>query len=188
VGVRPGYPIRTDRLDLRPHRETDLDDLLAFHSSPAVTRFIPWPVRDREQVAAALAVKLRQGALTEAGQWLVLAAELRETGHVVGEVLLKWASAEHRQGELGYAFAEQVWGRGLAPEAAAAILTLAFDELGLHRVSAQLVAANSSSARVVAKLGMRHEATFEDAWRDGDRWLGEQVWAITAPEWRALHG
>ncbi len=187
-GLRPAYPVRTARLDLRPHRASDLEDLLAFHSSPAVTRYIPWPVRDRDQVRETLTVKLGQGELLEPGRWLVLAMELRETGRVVGEVLLKWASAENRQGELGYALAEQVWGRGLAVEAAAAMLDLAFDGLGLHRVCAVLIAENTASAAVLRRLGLRHEATFRDALRWEGRWADEQVYAITAPEWAARNG
>ena len=101
----PAYPIDTARLRLRPHRADDLDDLVAFHGDPAVVRHIPWPVRDREATRAALEAKLGQGRLTEPGQWLVLAVEERASGTVIGEVLLKWASAESRQGELGFAFA-----------------------------------------------------------------------------------
>jgi RimJ/RimL family protein N-acetyltransferase len=187
-GLRPAYPIRTARLDLRPHRMSDLEDLLVFHSSPLVTRYIPWPVRDRDQVRDALTVKLEQGELPEPGRWLVLALELRETGRVVGEVLLKWASAPDRQGELGYALAEEVWGRGLAVEAATAMLGLAFTDLGLHRVCAVLVADNTASAAVLVKLGMRHEATFSGALRWEGAWADELVYAITAPEWAARTG
>jgi hypothetical protein len=79
-GLSPGYPIRTVRLDLRPHRADDLNDLMAFHSDPEVVRHIPWPVRDCEQTQAALDVKMTQGVLSGPGQWLVLAMELRETG------------------------------------------------------------------------------------------------------------
>ncbi len=58
MSLHPSYPIRTERLDLRPHRMEDLDDLLAFHSDPDVVRYVPWPVRDREQTRTALKAKL----------------------------------------------------------------------------------------------------------------------------------
>ncbi len=63
-GLWPSYPLRTERLDLRPHRPDDLEDLFAFHSRPEVVRYVPWPLRDREQTRAALQVKLGQVALT----------------------------------------------------------------------------------------------------------------------------
>ena len=105
-----------------------------------MVRFVPWPVRDRAATAETLAVKLDQAELREPGQWLVLAVEQRETGRVIGEVLLKWAS--ERQGELGFAFARDVHGQGYAAEAATAVLDLAFDGLGFHRVSAVVIEGN----------------------------------------------
>ena len=46
-GLPVRLPIETERLVLRAHRTSDLDDLLAFHGDPEVVRFVPWPVRDR---------------------------------------------------------------------------------------------------------------------------------------------
>jgi RimJ/RimL family protein N-acetyltransferase len=78
-GLRPTYPLRTERLDLRPHRMDDLDDLYAFHSRPEVVRYTPWPVRDRERTRVALEAKLTQDALTEPGQWLCAVLDDRNT-------------------------------------------------------------------------------------------------------------
>lgn len=158
--MRPDYPIRTARLDLRPHRESDLDDLFEFHSSPDVTRFVPWPVRSRDQTREALKIKLGQGELSEAGQWLVLAIEHRESQKVIGEVLLKWVSAEHRQGEIGFALNADYQGRGFAFEASEEILRLGFEVLGLHRIAGNVIAGNVSSGRLLRRLGMNLEGTF----------------------------
>ena len=102
-GLELGLPIETERLVLRPHRMDDLDDLARFHGDAEVVRYVPWPVRDREATEETLRVKLTQTELVAHGQWLVLAVELRATGRVIGEVLLKWAS--DGQGEVGFAFA-----------------------------------------------------------------------------------
>ncbi|ADB30644.1 GCN5-related N-acetyltransferase [Kribbella flavida DSM 17836] len=184
-GLRPSYPVRTARLDLRPHRRDDLADLFAFHSRPEVVRYTPWPVRDLEQTRVALEAKLDRHTLTEEGQWLVLAIELRETGTVIGEVLLKWASRADRQGELGFALHTDYHGRGLAAEAAEAMLRLGFDELGLHRICAVVVAGNTASARLLERLGMRREAHFvHNAFFKG-QWIDELVFAFRDDEWRA---
>ncbi len=181
---RPTYPLRTRRLDLRPHRRDDLDDLLAFHSRPEVTRYIPWPVRDREQTRLALEAKLSQTELTAPGQWLVLAVELRATSTVIGEVLLKWESEQHRQGEVGYAFHPDHQGQGLAGEAVIAMLDLGFGDLGLRRIIGSVVAGNAASQRLLTRLGMRHEATMVDALYWDGAWTDDELYAITEPEWR----
>ena len=38
--LRPGYPLETARLALRPFEPGDLDELHAFHSLPEVARFL----------------------------------------------------------------------------------------------------------------------------------------------------
>ena len=185
AGLFPVYPVRTERLNLRPHREDDLDDLAAFHSLPEVVRFVPWPVRDREQTRTALRAKLGQDALRAPGDWLVLAVELRETSTVVGEVLLKWVSEESRQGELGFALHAAYQRQGLAAEAARAVLALGFNELGLHRITATCIAGNDRSAQLLTRLGMRQEAAFVHSILFKGAWADQLLFALLDTEWRA---
>lgn len=184
TGFRPAYPLRTERLELRPHRMDDLDDLYAFHSRPEVVRYTPWPVRDRDETRVALEKKLPQGELTEPGQWLVLAIELRETKTVIGEVLLKWASETDRQGEIGFALHSAYQGKGLAAEAAREMLRVGFEELGLHRIVAILDDRNVASARLLERLGMRREAHFIHALQFKGEWANEYVYALLEDDWR----
>ncbi len=181
-GLDVRLPIETERLILRPHRMTDLDDLAAFHGDPEVVRHVPWPVRDRAATEEALRVKLTQTSLVSHGQWLVLAVELRETGHVVGEVLLKWAS--ERQGEVGFAFARPHQGRGYAAEAATAMLRLGFDDLGFHRICAVVIDGNEASARLLGRLGFRREARLVDGVLFKGQWATQLVFAMLEDEWR----
>ncbi|WP_307807693.1 GNAT family N-acetyltransferase [Nocardioides xinjiangensis] len=175
-------PIETERLVLRAHRMGDLDDLAAFHGDPAVVRYVPWPVRDRAATEEALRAKLAQTELRAHGQWLVLGVELRETGHVIGEVLLKWAS--DRQGEVGFAFAREHQGRGYAAEAATAMLRLGFDHLGFHRVCAVVIDGNEASGRLLGRLGFRQEARHVDGVLFKGDWATQLVFAMLEDEWR----
>jgi RimJ/RimL family protein N-acetyltransferase len=182
-GLAVDLPIETERLVLRAHRRDDLDDLVRFHGDPDVVRYVPWPVRDRAATAETLEAKLGQTSLDEHGQWLVLAVELRATGTVIGEVLLKWAS--DRQGELGFAFGRDHHGRGYAAEAASALLHLGFDDLGFHRISAVVVEGNAASARLLGRLGFRQEARHVDGVLFKGEWATSLVFALLEDEWRA---
>jgi RimJ/RimL family protein N-acetyltransferase len=102
---------------------------------------------------------------------------------VIGEVLLKWAS--DRQGELGFAFGRDHHGHGYAAEAARALLHLGFDRLGFHRISAVCIDGNRASARLLQRLGFRHEATFVDGVHFKGDWATELVFALLEDEWRA---
>lgn len=182
-GLRPDYPLRTERLVLRPHRRDDLDDLYAFHSLPEVVRYVPWPVRDREQTRVALEAKLDQAALPEPGRWLVVAIEY--DGTVIGEVLLKWASETDRQGEVGIALHPDYHGRGLASEAVGAMLRLGFDDLGLHRITGVCVDANTASARMLERLGFQLEAHLIHNIFFKNEWTNQLVYALRDDDWRA---
>ena len=72
--VTPPTPIRTERLVLRPFRADDVEPLLAFHSDPEAVRYVPYPPRDRAQVAAVVELKrantsLRPMAISSSSRW-----------------------------------------------------------------------------------------------------------------------
>jgi RimJ/RimL family protein N-acetyltransferase len=183
--LRPAYPLRTARLVLRPFSPEDLDDLFDIQSRPEVARFLYWDARDVEQVREALDLKTRESALDEEGGRLSLAVVLPQRGTVIGEVMLRWLSREHRQGEIGFMFHPDHQGRGYATEAAAALLRLGFADLGLHRIIGRCDAQNLPSARVLERLGMRREAHFIHAEIFKGEWGEELVYAMLDHEWKA---
>jgi RimJ/RimL family protein N-acetyltransferase len=190
VTLAPVYPVRSARLLLRPLAAADVDALLAYRSLPEVCRYVPFEPMGREDVMARLREQWSCHALAQEGDALILGAELADTGQLIGDVMLRWISAEHRCGEIGYVFSPAFAGRGFAGEAAHAVLHLAFDDLGLHRVMARLDARNTASARLAARLGMRQEAHLvENEWFKGE-WTDELDFALLGREWpsRALSG
>lgn len=68
-------------------------------------------------------------------------------------------------------------------EAVLAILTLAFEGLGLHRVIGRVESRNSASCRVLERLGMRREAHFVESERIKGEWQSEYTYAMLAREW-----
>jgi len=136
---------------LRTHRADDLDDLGRYHSDPEVVRHLPWPVRDEEQVRAALAIRIARTSAARAGDWLVAAAELRGADRVIGEFVLKHED-DGRVAELGYALARDQWRRGLAHEGSVAMMELARG-FGVTRFTAVVERGNESSVRLLERLG-----------------------------------
>ncbi|GIH78130.1 GNAT family N-acetyltransferase [Planobispora longispora] len=182
--LKPSYPIRTERLILRPFTPGDLDALHAVQSLPEVARYLYWEPRDREQAREALETKIAQTALLDEGQTLSLAVEVAATGEVIGDGLLFWHSRTHRAGEIGYVLHPAHHGRGYATETGRALLELGFGGLDLHRITGRLDARNTASARVLERLGMRREAHLvENEWVKGE-WADEVVYAILQREWR----
>ncbi|SCL29923.1 GNAT family N-acetyltransferase [Micromonospora inyonensis] len=181
----PDFPIRTERLDLRPFTEGDFAALHAYQSRADVARYLYWEPHDEQATREALARKCRRTALRNSGDVLNLAVVVRETGQLVGDVLLCWVSVEHRQGEVGYVFHPEHGGRGYATEAARMMLEIGFDLLGLHRIVGRLDARNTASAGVLERLGMRREAHLRESELVKGEWTDEMVYAMLAAEWES---
>jgi RimJ/RimL family protein N-acetyltransferase len=180
----PAWPLRTERLVLCPFAADDLGPLYAIYSDEGVARWLYNDPRSLEETREQLARKVGGASLRGEGEWLSAAAVVAETGELVADVALLWASEAHRQGELGFVVHPAHQGKGYATEAARPLLAFAFETMGLHRVVGRLEPRNAGSARVLEKLGMRREAhLLENEWVKGE-WQSELVYAILDREWR----
>ncbi|MDM4718473.1 GNAT family protein [Micromonospora sp. WMMA1363] len=187
--LRPDFPIKTERLDLRPFAPSDLTALHAYLADPEVHRYVYSEApADVDGTREMLARREERAALRRAGDALQLAIVVRRTGELVGEVVLGWPSPEHRQGEIGYLLHPDHRGHGYATEAAAAMLHLGFGHLDLHRIYARLDARNTASARVPQRLGMRREAHLRENEFVKGEWTDELIYGVLAAEWRAVQG
>jgi RimJ/RimL family protein N-acetyltransferase len=179
------WPVRTERLTIRPATLADLPALFEIRRRPEVSEWLPTLPTDRDAFVERLGDPERLA--------VTLALEL--DGELVGDLYLAigspWAQAEvaerarDTQAEVGWVLAPEHSGRGHATEAAEALLAICFDHLGLRRVKALCFADNTASWRIMEKLGMRREeyAVAESLHRSG-RWLDGVSYAILAEEWR----
>jgi RimJ/RimL family protein N-acetyltransferase len=187
VHLTPRYPVRTARLLLRPLSAADTDDLLRYRARPDVCRYVPFAPMTPEVIGARLQKDWAQHGLDTEGQALTLGIEHAETGRVIGDVVLFFRSAEHRGGEAGWVLDPDQSGHGYATEAVHALLHLAFDDLGLHRVVARIDARNDASMRLAERLHMRREAHLvANEWFKGE-WSDEVDYALLEDEWAAQH-
>ena len=175
----PALPLLTERLLLRVHELRDVDDMLQFRSDPEVVRYVPWPVSTRADVEEALQKRLAAGRVDAVGDWLILAIVLRETGQVIGEVLLKNSGED--AAELGYALHRSFHGMGLAREAAEAMLDLGIRGLGLTHITAELDERNTASAALLERLGFTLARRYPEVFKDEECWALEYELTVVPP-------
>jgi RimJ/RimL family protein N-acetyltransferase len=180
-----GRAPQTERLLLRPFEPDDFDALYSYQSRDDVTRHLYWGARSPAEVREALRKKLASTAIRAPGDVLALAMVLRSTGELVGDYVLDWKPDEHRQGEIGYIVHPDHQGHGYATEAGGVLLSIAFDDVGLHRVIGRIEPRNAASARVLEKLGMRREAHLVENEFVRGEWQSEIIYAMLDREWRA---
>ena len=182
--VDPPLPIRTERLVLRYPEQRDAEAYFGYYSDPDVARYLLTPPLDRGQAEAELRRRLPPPAGKERGTNLVLVVEL--DGEVAGDLFVMPKGPSYSQAEVGWSLNPRFGGRGIATEAARAVIDLAFDHYGVHRVTAQLDARNARSAALCERLGMRREShKLRDFWSKGE-WTDSFEYAVLADEWRKL--
>lgn len=174
-------PLRTERLLLRLMTVADVDAIHAYQSREDVCRYLPFEPRSRDEVAAKVAQYAGATTLAADGDYWQLAVE--RGGGVIGDVYFSLKSVQNSTGVIGWTLHPDHQGQGYMSEAARAVLRIAFEEIGLHRVMAELDPRNNASIALCKRLGMREEAYFvEDLWFKGE-WADTGVYAILAREW-----
>ncbi|MYM87303.1 GNAT family N-acetyltransferase [Rugamonas sp. FT82W] len=147
--------LQTERLMLREYRLADFD-LFADHLG-------------HPESSAHLGSSDRQAAwrifTSHAGLWLVHGAgwwaiEDKQTGQLVGSVGAFFREQSTVM-EMGWNTYRAFWGKGIANEAASAVLSYVFEVRGELKVRALVSAGNESSRRVAERLGMTYEMETE---------------------------
>jgi RimJ/RimL family protein N-acetyltransferase len=148
--------LRTERLILSPFTPADVPALVRLANRREIadtTLAIPHPYTEEHARRFLAFTDLEH----RSGSALSLAIRLAEAPPLVGAVGLKDIDYEHLRAELGYWVGVAWWRRGIATEAARAVLVHAFDSLGLNRVSAHCMVRNPASGKVLERLGMQRE-------------------------------
>jgi RimJ/RimL family protein N-acetyltransferase len=164
--------VSTERVVLRPWRGEDADRFFDIYRRPEVTDWLgARPMIDRGEALQMIGrISDRLAVDPRYGSWAVIE---RASGLAVGSVLLKALPGGAGEIEIGWQMHPDSWGRGLATEAAGAVLARGF-ESGLDEVWAVTYLDNRRSARVCDKLGM-HLLGVTHRWYDHPSlmfWIG----------------
>jgi RimJ/RimL family protein N-acetyltransferase len=147
------HEIRTARLTLRRPHDGDAPAVFEGYAADAeVTRYLTW--RPHGTLEATRAFLRRCAAGWEAGTDLTWALTLTGDDRLIGMVGMR---PRGHKPDIGYVMTRRHWGQGLMPEAAAAVVDLAFGDPAVYRVWAVCDVDNHASARVLEKIGMARE-------------------------------
>lgn len=166
--------LTTQRLFIRPFRETDREDLLELYSSENTCRFLLHEAWTAVTFGEHFLKKLSADRLTP-DTAISLACVLNRK--VIGDISI-WYPGMKETVEIGFAFHEAYAGKGYATEALDAVIGYLFGTVQIHRVQACLDARNLPSAKLCERIGMRREAHFlKDYWSKGE-WTDSFVYGM----------
>ncbi len=176
----------TERLSLRQFQPSDLETFLAYRNDPQVAKYQSWEVPYARDKAIEFVQKMSI-AIPSHSSWLQLAVELKSTSTMIGDVAFFIRRDDERQAMIGYTLARPYWRKGYAFEAISCLLTFLFEEMKLHRVSAECDVENVASWRLLEKLGFRREAhLIENIYFKG-AYGSEYHYAMLLREWNQQH-
>jgi ribosomal-protein-alanine N-acetyltransferase len=176
---RPPPEIRTSRLRLRALRSDDSRAVHAYAFDPDVARFMPWRPLSTEAFAKGLVNVMIQPDILN---W-AMTEPADDTA--IGMVFLHSYSRQHHKAEIAFNLAKSHWRRGLATEAAEAVVRFAFHGLGLNRIEALSMPDNPASIGLIEKLGMRREGTMRRSHRRYDGFHDMELFALLASDMKA---
>lgn len=180
-GSRLELPVQTPRLTLRAYRPDDVEASLAYYSLPETVAYVPWPPWTREDAERLVAVRATRTGLTTPDSILSLVIE--HDGVLIGDLVLWPADETMSRGELGWALAPAAHGHGFATEAVAALVAIAFERYGMHRVVARVDPRNVASLRVCERVGLQREGHLrQDSFLKGE-WVDSVVFGALASQW-----
>jgi len=147
--------IKTKRLELRPTKDSDLEDLAKLYGDPEVMQYILPPL-SRTIVAEMIDWFKKEWKRLGYGYFALFE---KQSGEFIGQCGLQKIAGKPDADEIELAFviAKIFWGQGYATEAAEAVLDFGFTRGGLCRIVALTLEGNRLSKRVLEKSGFQFQ-------------------------------
>jgi ribosomal-protein-alanine N-acetyltransferase len=142
---------------------------------------LPWAERHTERAWVDEFLHARNEARAGRAVPLVIEVDGRFAGQFNLERIDRWAGLA----EAGVWIDSTLAGKGVAPCAARLLAGYAFENLGLHRITAPVCIGNAAAAHCAEQVGMRREGTMISYLDVGGRRRDHDLWAMTAEMWAA---
>jgi RimJ/RimL family protein N-acetyltransferase len=172
---------------MRAWREADREPFAAMNADPVVMEHFPSTLT-RAKSDAMVDLIQQRWADGRPSLWAVEVPELADFVGFVGLLEPSFTAPFTPCVEIGWRLAAPSWGRGYAPEAAAAALEHGFDTLGADEIVSFTVPANDRSRRVMEKLALHHDPADDFDHPNlppGDPLRRHVLYRLSAAEWRA---
>lgn len=152
--------LTTERLLLRPWRESDAESLYEYAKDPRVGPIAGWPVHTSVENSREIIREVLSAEET-------YAVCLKENGTAIGSIGIMIGIASNlnlsdTEGEIGYWIGVPFWGQGFIPEAVKELLRHGFEDLGLDKIWCGYFEGNIKSKRVQEKCGFIYHHTNKD--------------------------
>lgn len=175
-------PYKTRRLLLRPITPADDQAFLRIFSDPETMKY--WsrgPLDGLDEAIVMVQEEIEWGETDKCLNWGIARIE---DGGLLGKVSLFDFDKKHLRAEIGYVIDRSYWNRGLVSEALAPVFAHAFDEIGLHRLYADVDPGNLASLALLKKFGFRREGLTRESYMVQGRWHDSVILGLLEDDYR----
>jgi len=148
----------TERLELRPINESDIEKIHELHSLPETDRFntlgIPSDISETKNLVESWMSENNR----EQNKRYSFAIELKDQKEFIGLIGINLGKEKYKNAEIWFKFHCNYWNKGYATESLKRMIAFGFDDLELHRIEAGCATENIGSVKVLEKAGMLREA------------------------------
>ena len=174
--------IKSNRLQIRNLKHSDLEDFYAYRSNPDVTRYQGFDVMDRHECASYIKSQ-EESSFGRPGEWTQYGIEHTASTRLIGDCAIKLQAAEPRIAEVGITISHLHQQKGYAKEAFLRLLAFLFEEVKVHRVEETVDVLNIPSINLLISSGFRQEGHFIENIFFKGAWGSEYQFAMLRREW-----
>lgn len=170
---------------LEPLARCHLPGLAEVGLDPELWRWIPVPVRTRDEMGSYIETALEE---QERGASLPFALVERSTGRAIGSTRFANIDRFHHRAEIGWTWVARQWQRTpVNTEAKYLLLRHAFETMGCIRVELKTDSLNERSRAAILRIGAREEGIFRNHMITASGRIRHSVYfSIIAPEWLSV--
>ncbi|MBS2211817.1 GNAT family N-acetyltransferase [Carboxylicivirga mesophila] len=176
--------LQTKRLIIRPIDADDATALFKYRSDKEANQYQGWIPETIADAEAFIAKVAKQVNVPDT--WFQLVLIEPATQQIIGDVGLHFFDSDNQQVEIGCTIDKTFQGRGFATEALEVVVDYLFNHLSKHRIITSIDPANSSSIKLVERLGFRKEAHFVQSLLINGQWVDDLVYAVLKKDWKTI--
>lgn len=171
------FPVlESERLIYRAYTNEDAATQYKLRSNRDVMRFMDTEVHHSEAESLEMIKWINQNYKAKEGiNWVIVE---KASNEMIGYFGFWRLMRVHVRAEIGYALLPEFWEKGYMTEAAKTLLEFGFDELCLHSVEGNVNKLNSSSIKLLEKLGFRKEAHFRENYFFNGKFIDSIIYSM----------
>jgi ribosomal-protein-alanine N-acetyltransferase len=123
-------------------------------------------------------IKIVEETTRKQGRPVHFAIRNRDEFMIGGLGLNEFELGKSHRAEIGYWLAQAYWGKGIMTQVVRTACRVAFDELGLSKLTAHVFADNDASARVLQKCGFQQEGLLRQHFKKDGQLLDGRLFGL----------